>query len=424
MPFTIRNESKYMENLTVSNNLVVAGPEKQNIRLLVDTATTNGVLHNCLNTESNTFFLIPQLSVGTQIINLPTSLNNFGVNFTFITVPGFGNTISQAVEIKCVGADKLGGELNSDGNGTTTNTTPVSLITLESNEINGNYIKFFCVGSLNSSIQWLMYTYTSSIVDYVWTNTLSVKWTSATQSYKNAPPAGFPLIRPGGGAGASDAWSVSIWYKSTTGTIDPCVIWSSVEEEASIHGLSLIHTMSDDSLFMMIGPLLTGNAIIMRTSAASLVKETWTHLLWTYNGGTTGGAISMGTIITRFKMFVDGVDMTITGTKGGSGWAGAYNPINFGVGLVFAYVSGPMPNTFVDELAVFDYDAQASAALIYNAGDPADLENTVGLTEPVNWWRWTADDTATTVADQIGSYDLAGTDLVTATNIVEDVPPT
>ena len=39
MPFTIRNESKYMENLTVSNNLVVAGPEKQNIRLLVDTAT-------------------------------------------------------------------------------------------------------------------------------------------------------------------------------------------------------------------------------------------------------------------------------------------------------------------------------------------------------------------------------------------------
>ena len=167
MPFSIRNESKYMENLTVSNNLVVAGPEKHNIRLLVDTATTNGVLHNCLNTESNTIFLIPQLSVGKQIINLPSSLNNFGVNFTFIIVPGFGNTISQDVEIKCVGADKVGGELTTGINGNTANITPAALVTIESAALNGNYIKLFCIGSLNGlTQQWYIYTYTSSAASF------------------------------------------------------------------------------------------------------------------------------------------------------------------------------------------------------------------------------------------------------------------
>ena len=249
------------------------------------------------------------------------------------------------------------------------------------------------------------------------TNTHSLKFTATNQKYEGTVPVGFPLLRPGAGAGASDAWSISVWYKGPTGVAGS--LWAA--EESAIHGINLFHN-GIDRLTLYVGDIASG-FVNIQTAVSSVTPDTWLHILVTYDGDTTGGGISFSTIKSRFKIYIDAVSYNLSGSKAGNAWNAAFTPTEFGVGDIWNFGGGPAVGQYIDELAIFDYDAQAVVSNIYNSGTPTDLANTGGVTPPTNWWRWTSSDSGASVADHVASYDLTGTNLITATNIVADVPP-
>lgn len=115
---------------------------------------------------------------------------------------------------------------------------------------------------------------------------------------------------------------------------------------------------------------------------------------------------------TRFKAYVDGTEVNLTGTIKGNGWANPSNPSR-----MFLGDSG---NTFkVDELALYEGIQDALAPTIYNGKNPLDLNDLTPT--PNHWWRLGDGDTFPILKDGAGLADLTMINMTVA-DIVNDVP--
>lgn len=257
-------------------------------------------------------------------------------------------------------------------------------------------------------------TATSSFAD-----TKSVQFSS--NDYMSIPVAGGSMLsRAGNGAGSADAWSISLWFKpGNSNASNQTLLYFGGDDANNEGGVWLVYRGSGGEQRIRLQYGSNNNNLQMTSPNGSAPKGAWSHILITYNGGTTGVASgSLSDYYSRFKFYINGVLRTKSNDHSNFGWDAAIPSELFRVGRRTSgnYIQSQGK---VNELALWDSDQSANIAAIYNGGVPHDLF--LLTTPPNNWWRMGDGDTFPTIQDNIGSSD--GTlNNMTSSDIVSDAP--
>ena len=76
---------------------------------------------------------------------------------------------------------------------------------------------------------------------------------------------------------------------------------------------------SSHKISLIYGPIFTSDYTVV-SAQGTITVNAWTHVLITYDGGTTGGDPADDSLYySRFKIFLNGVNQTLDGTLGGAG---------------------------------------------------------------------------------------------------------
>ena len=192
------------------------------------------------------------------------------------------------------------------------------------------------------------------------------------------------LGRTGNGSGASDAWTISLWFKAgTSGSNNQTIAFFGGASTNNDGHLYLRYRGSDNSLEFRCGTNF--NFLKLITNSNTLPVGVWKHILISYDGGTTGAASgSINSYYSRFKIYIDGALQSTTNSNSNFGYTGSINAINFNIGR---QTSGAniKNGCKIDEFSIFNSDESAEVANIYNNGTPTDLSNLTNA--PLHWWR-------------------------------------
>ena len=161
------------------------------------------------------------------------------------------------------------------------------------------------------------------------------------------------------------------------------------------------------------------NNLRLQTPVGSIVAGTWHHILITYDGGTTGSSSgSLNDYYSRFKIFIDGSQVTTNNSQSNYGWSGSIDPINFRFGRTSGIY---MRGCNLDEFALWDSDQSSNSANIYNNGTVFDYMNLSQA--PLHWWRMGDGDTFPYLFDNGTEANLIMImSNMTSANFVNDVP--
>ena len=280
-----------------------------------------------------------------------------------------------------------------------------------------------------------VYTPTMRAVNYFGTDTETLTITVSNPAYSNTKSTQFnnndycnapantsnPFYRASNGVGSSDAWSVAGWFKGGSSSDASQTIISFGGTDKDNEGRVWVAwngNSSKEFIWLKFGS--ENNWLKLETPDNSVVDGDWVHFLITYDGGTTGSASGqINNYYSRFKIFIDGVNQTLTKTHNNNGWGSSIKDEQFRLGEVSYGGKHMRNNDKVDEIAVWSTDESANIAAIYNSGVTQDLS--LLASPPVNWWRMGDDDTFPTLTDNIGTLDFTMTNM-TAGDIVNDTP--
>jgi len=254
-------------------------------------------------------------------------------------------------------------------------------------------------------------------------NTKSVRFNNNDWLNANAGILQNVLGRTGNGSGASDAWSISLWFKpGTSGNSAQTIFYFGNQDVANQGYIQLKYNGNNNGgkkFEFRYGT--NNNRINLISPVGGLAPENWYHVLITYDGGTTGAASgSVNDYYSRFKFFIDGALSSTTNTNNNFGYTGSILPQNLRVGRWnnSQYLRN---NCKVDELAIFDEDVSALSSQIYGGGAAVDLMNLA--TQPKHWWRMGDGDTFPFLND-VGTEAncIFVMQNMTSADIVNDVP--
>ena len=249
-------------------------------------------------------------------------------------------------------------------------------------------------------------------------NTKSVQFNNQDWLGANASLLDADLGRAGNGSGSSDAWTIAFWFKGGTSTNNGQTIFYFGDNDTTNAGhLYIRYQGGNNRLRFRYGS--SNNALNFQSADNSIPASTWTHVVITYDGGTTGASSGdINNYYGRFTVYINGVDAISAGTwtHTNYGYTGGIDPDNLRIGR---YASGNyMQNSCkVDEFAVWDSDQSANISAIYNSGTPFDLSTLT--TGPRHWWRMGDGDTYPNLQDS-GSegncvfvmYNMTSADIV------------
>ena len=243
-------------------------------------------------------------------------------------------------------------------------------------------------------------------------NTKSINFN--TQQYLDGSAASVSGImgRSADGAGAGDAWSVSTWFKPGTDANQQQTIWFYGDTTGDTNGFIRLRYFGRNT--QKIG-LIYGNndnQLVLNTPNDSLTGGTWSHILVTYDGGTTGAAE-----YSRFNIYIDGVLQTTSDSNIGGGFSGATGSDLWRFGRCAG--NQWLRDGRIDEVAIWGSDQSANVAAIYNTGSTHDLS--LLASAPAHWWRMGDGDTYPTISDNVGAVDMTMTNQI-AGDIVTDAP--
>ena len=282
------------------------------------------------------------------------------------------------------------------------------------------------LGSYNIPVKAINYngedsqTLVLNVTAPAFANTKSIEFQNNDWLGGNAGILSNVLGRVANGSGASDAWTISLWFKAGTSTSNSQTIayfgGASVNNDGHLY---LRYRGGSNALEFRYGTNF--NFLKLTTNNNTLPVGVWKHILISYDGGTTGAASgSVGSYYGRFSIFIDGVLQTTTNSNSNFGYTGSVDAINFRIGRYNS--SASLRNGCkVDELALWDSDRSADIAAIYNGGTPNDLA-ALG-TPPVHWWRMGDGDTYPFLLDTGTAANLIFIMYsMTAASIVNDTP--
>lgn len=256
---------------------------------------------------------------------------------------------------------------------------------------------------------------TLNVQEVTYTNTKSLLFEDGDSSYLGANAALLDSVlgRSSNGAGSGDAWTISVWFKGSTDTAGQTIFYYGSNDVTNGGHLELRHGGATDKLRLRYGS--NNNYLQLMTPANSLPANTWTHIVVTYDGGTTGASSgSLSSYYSRFSIYLDGVLQTGTTAHGNYGWSGALSGQNLRVGR---FASGNyMKGAKINQIAVWGSDQSANISDIYNSGSTQDLS--LLTTAPDHYYE--IESSVTAVQDLIGNahfvgYNFSSSDLVTDT---------
>lgn len=409
------NGAQFLNSLhaTVDNNLVSITDTAKNFDLV------SALGHNDIVDQNGDTY-------GADAIEACDALNAiFQTSGSTSEVP----VITSNTTINLTTGDTLNYELTADyGVAYEWDSLPTGVVTVE-----GNVRKLIGGSSLTAGT----YTPTAKAINYFgedsetitinvsnppFANSKSVQFQNQDYLGANASLLSGILGRVANGSGASDAWSMSLYFKGGTSNNNNQTVFYFGDNDNVNGGVVLLqYRGGDDTLRFQYG---SSNNNLSWTGANNITpSNTWKHILITYDGGTTGSSSgSINDYYSRFSVIVDDVDVTAGGTWSNSnfGWSSGIDADNLRVGR-FTGGNYMRNSCKVDELAVWDSDQSANSTAIYNSGTPFDL-STLG-TAPKHWWRMGDGDTFPFLQD-------SGTEAscifqmynMTVADIVNDVP--
>ena len=249
------------------------------------------------------------------------------------------------------------------------------------------------------------------------TNFVNADYLTATASTSH------PMYRAGNGSGATDAWTLSFWFKagstyySSTSQTILCYGGDSPSYEAQVL-VSFAGSFFDKRIVLRYGSALSH--IQLETANNSSTSGTWEHWVITYDGGTTGASfVDTADYYGRFAIYKNGVAMTTTNTNSLYGTTTSVPNDVFYIGRQGGSTNYLRNNARLNEVAIWNSDETANVADIYNSGSTHDLADLT--TPPTIWYRMGDGDTYPTLQDDIGSVDMTMMNM-TAADIVSDVP--
>lgn len=251
-----------------------------------------------------------------------------------------------------------------------------------------------------------------------YSNTKSVDFQNQDYLGANAALVESTLGRASNGSGSSDAWSIGLWFKPSTGAQGQTIFYAG-DNDANNGGyiqVMQLNTGGNKALRLRYGS--NNNCLRMQTAFGSLTPGVWQHLLVTYDGGTTGSSSAdMANYYGRFSVFIDGVLQSRSDSHVNYGYTGGVDMDNLRVGR---FTSGNyMRDCRVDELALWSSDQSGNISDIYNSGSTHDL---TALTEsPAHYWRMGDGDTYPVIQDNVGTAHFVMYNM-TAADIVTDAP--
>lgn len=257
----------------------------------------------------------------------------------------------------------------------------------------------------------------SSTASYA--NTKSINF--AVQDYMGANAGGDVtdvLERAANGSGSSDAWTLAMWYKPSSGNQAQTIFYYGHNDITNQGFIRLFQNSSGGAKRLRLRYGSNNNYVQLTTPNDSITAGTWHHVVVTYDGGTTGVASgSLSSYYSRFKMYIDGVLQTTTNTHQNYGYSGSIVGQNFRLGRL---ASGAwMRGCRLDEVALWGSDQSANVADIYNSGSVHDLS--LLNVSPDHWWRMGDGDIYPIILDNVGSEHFIMYNM-TAADIVNDAP--
>ena len=138
---------------------------------------------------------------------------------------------------------------------------------------------------------------------------------------------------------------------------------------------------------------------------ATLVKDTWQHVVATYDGSRAPAGI---------KLYKNGVLQSGAGTEPGSYTAMSNSSDDLVIGRRWSEDTTNVAEGFIDEVAAFDKELSAAEVLeIYNSAQLFNFDTFSAVGNVVSWWRMGDNATGTspnyTIPDQIGSNNATMT---------------
>ena len=253
-------------------------------------------------------------------------------------------------------------------------------------------------------------------------NTKSLNFNNNDYLIGNAGILQNVLGRSGNGSGASDAWTISLFFKAgTAGNSSQTIFYYGSGDIANQSHIQVKYDGSNNNKNIKLRYGSNNNNLQFETPNDSITVEQWQHIMVTYDGGTTGASSgSINDYYSRFNIFIDGVLQTTSNTNNNFGTTQAINAINWRIGR---YNNGQnlRNNTKIDEFAIWSSDQTANISNIYNSGTPQDLS--LLAAPPVHWFRMGDGDTFPFLSDSGSASNLIMTmQNMNVGDIVSDVP--
>ena len=218
--------------------------------------------------------------------------------------------------------------------------------------------------------------------------------------------------------GDGNAWTISMWVKPNASTGNQTLMVYGAGDDYNGGAITLKQT-GGTSLVLNYGTVY--NSIILIGSNA-FTANTWTHLMVTFDGGTTGNNPSDASdYYSRFNIYLDGVLKSPIGVSAGSGYTGALSGANTSDNIYRIGRANNIHNNYyggvINQVGIWNSDQSTNIATIYNSGATQDLSSLASA--PAHYYE--IETSVATVSDLSGSAALTGYNFTTS-DLVTDTP--
>ena len=254
----------------------------------------------------------------------------------------------------------------------------------------------------------------SVLEDTSYTNANSLKFNISNSTILQGNPANITALRrAANGSGSGDAWSVSMWVYTSSGTGVETLLYYGGTDVVNDGSLT-INQHGANNISLIYGK---GGSFSYIVGVGTLPASQWSHVLVTYDGGTTGSVVADNAIyLSRFTMSVDGVNAINAAQNLSGGYSGSIKPEQFKVGKYTNSFTQHFDGK-INQLAIWDSNQIANLATIYNSGVTQDLR--LLASPPAHYYE--IENSVTSIPDLIGNADLTGYNFVAA-DLVTDTP--
>jgi len=217
--------------------------------------------------------------------------------------------------------------------------------------------------------------------------------------------------------GDGNAWSIGMWIKPTNNTATQTLFnYGHADDQAG--GAITIKKINVNTLAIIYGTVYT-NII---TQANVLNHNQWSHVLVTFDGGTTGGDPNdMADYYNRFKVYLNGFAATTVSANSLGGYTGVISGADSSTNIYRFGRANNAWNNYLDgiinQIGIWATDESANVAAIYNGGVPHDLS--LLTSTPTHYYE--IDSSVTTIPDLAGNAPLTGYNFITS-DLVTDTP--